>query len=188
MIDGLDKQLFLLIYRLPHDFFLITFFSLVSAVGTLGFIWIVAAFLLVWFWKKTGFTQRDFFIFLAAMIIQTFVVEILLKLPIGRLRPFESLYDVSYFGFQSPRVFSFPSEHAANAFLGAFYLGGKVKKVRTVLFLSALLISFSRIYLGAHYVSDIVAGGVIGFITAKIFLADLFWRGVRKKWMTIKLG
>lgn len=71
--------------------------------------------------------------------------------------------------------YSFPSSHAANAMAMAlfviFYLSEKRKWVVASMLLWVLLLSYSRIYLGVHYPSDLMAGWNIGACWA-----TLLWR------------
>lgn len=73
--------------------------------------------------------------------------------------------------------YSFPSSHAANAMAMAlfviFYLSEKRKWVVASMLLWVLLLSYSRIYLGVHYPSDLMAGWIIGACWA-----TLLWRTV----------
>ena len=55
-----------------------------------------------------------------------------------------------------------PSGHAAIAFSVATILGYQYPKLRIPLYIGAGLVSFSRIYLGRHYMSDVVTGAAIG--------------------------
>ena len=67
---------------------------------------------------------------------------------------------------------SFPSGHAMNSLivygLLAYWISDRFPRARLVIVLSAAalagLIGFSRIYLGVHYVSDVVAGYSAGFV------------------------
>jgi undecaprenyl-diphosphatase len=65
-------------------------------------------------------------------------------------------------------MYGFCSSHAANAFAVAigFYLLTKNKVAGAALVLWASLISYSRIYLGAHYPLDVIAGALVGGIGA----------------------
>lgn len=65
--------------------------------------------------------------------------------------------------------FGFASSHAANTFGLAMFVfllfRDHTRNVRWM-FVWALLVSYSRIYLGVHYPGDIIAGGVVGAICA----------------------
>jgi len=52
----------------------------------------------------------------------------------------------------------------------AVVLSHKEPKWKWVFFALAILISFSRIYLGKHYPLDVIAGGVLGWIIGKVSL------------------
>jgi membrane-associated phospholipid phosphatase len=77
--------------------------------------------------------------------------------------------------------FSFPSGHAAAAatlygFLLWMMVGtGKTDTVRVffagIFFALIILIGFSRLYLGVHYLSDVVAGYIVGFAWVAIGIA-----------------
>jgi undecaprenyl-diphosphatase len=66
---------------------------------------------------------------------------------------------------------SFPSGHAARAFLIAIVASAFVPAwLVIVLWIWAPLVSLARVAMGVHYVSDVVAGAVIGMIVALIGL------------------
>lgn len=66
--------------------------------------------------------------------------------------------------------FSFPSSHAANATVLAvftvFFCGNRKKRLISCACLWVFLLSYSRIYLGVHYPSDLFVGWCIGSIYA----------------------
>lgn len=57
---------------------------------------------------------------------------------------------------------SFPSGHAANAFMVAVILSSLHKRKWPVFYSAAFLVSLSRVYLGVHYPLDVLAGAVLG--------------------------
>ena len=81
-----------------------------------------------------------------------------LKWAVGRPRPE---------GKTDRRNSSFPSAHAAAAFSTATLLAHRYPRYRLIYYAVASMISFSRIYLGRHYPSDVIAGGMIGYFGSK---------------------
>jgi len=70
-------------------------------------------------------------------------------------------------------AFGFVSSHAANCFalLSFLFLLARSKDKRLIQLLAAwaILVSYSRIYLGVHYPGDVIAGAVLGIMLGKIF-------------------
>jgi undecaprenyl-diphosphatase len=60
---------------------------------------------------------------------------------------------------------SFPSGHTTFAFTLAIIAGHQYPKLRIPLYLGAVGTAFSRVYLGRHYPSDVLAGAIIGVLT-----------------------
>ena len=82
---------------------------------------------------------------------------------------FEGIHDLYFVpGTENHLYNSFPSEHATTAFALYFSLALIVKNstLKFFLFVVALLVGFSRIYLSQHFLSDVYAGASIGvFVT-----------------------
>ena len=60
--------------------------------------------------------------------------------------------------------YSFPSNHAVNNFAAAAFFTKLFPRYKSVLFITASIVALSRVYLGLHYPSDIIAGAGIGFV------------------------
>ena len=73
---------------------------------------------------------------------------------------------------------SFPSGHAALVFVTAVILHRLYGKRLWVLYPLAFLIAFSRIYVGAHFPSDVLAGALIGIVVGLIFSKKVLWKSV----------
>lgn len=108
--------------------------------------------------------------------LATIIVSGLLKLVLRRHRP-RNAYSKHMF----IKTFSFPSGHAAGALvsygLAAVAISHKWPELTLTAWSVALalifLISLSRIYLGAHYASDIIGGWIIGGIGLFIIIGSL---------------
>jgi YegS/Rv2252/BmrU family lipid kinase len=80
-----------------------------------------------------------------------------LKLLVGRRRPTPRRWLR-----RTPRTSSFPSGHAASAFAFAVAATREVPEAGPVLLPLAAGVAYSRVYLGAHYPSDVLAGAAFG--------------------------
>jgi undecaprenyl-diphosphatase len=65
-----------------------------------------------------------------------------------------------------PRTFSFPSGHATSTFGAAVAVSRMWPQTRVVWWTLAVLIGYSRIYLGHHYPLDVAGGAVLGVAVA----------------------
>jgi len=65
---------------------------------------------------------------------------------------------------------SFPSAHSAYAFMMATLLSGWFPRYRIIFFVIAGFIGWTRIYLGLHYTTDVIVGGLLGYGITKLLL------------------
>jgi undecaprenyl-diphosphatase len=74
-----------------------------------------------------------------------------------------------------PHSYSMPSGHAATAFAAAVAVGLVHPRLRWPLLVLAALVAISRVWLGVHYLSDVLAGAALGSAVA----LALWWLGAR---------
>ncbi len=89
----------------------------------------------------------------------------ILKNAIKRSRPEDVIQEFVAYIIPSDK-FSFPSGHTAAAFVMATLVGYFYPTYATWAFILAVLIGFSRVILGVHFISDILAGAVFGTVVA----------------------
>ena len=112
---------------------------------------------------------------LAVTVVGGVCLDVALKFAFHRARP------EPYFGLPTPATFSFPSGHSLMSLcfygVAAYLISVHVDSARWRLALRVagalmvLLVGVSRIYLGVHYPSDVVAGFAAGLVwlTAIVF-------------------
>ena len=116
-----------------------------------------------------------------AVGLSDFIASGVLKPLVQRTRPCFALEHVRLL-ISQPRSYSFASSHAANSMAIAvvtwlfFSRGVVVEKLFTlVMFCYAVMVGFSRIYVGVHYPTDVLAGMVIGTCSALLFYLIFSW-------------
>lgn len=103
---------------------------------------------------------------LVAIIFSQFFVQIFKRI-LGRQRPYKVLNDINTFGIDM-KDYSFPSGHTTASFCMATIISINYPQLLTFAVLFAFLIGISRIYLGVHFPSDVLAGSMLGVVSAFI--------------------
>ena len=156
----IDRQLFFWINHLPHNAFLNAINLLLSGIGTAGLVWFVLGVILI---LKEEIKDHWFLApIVAAGGTSWLLVEKIIKPWAARSRP--ALEAGAIIVGDGRTDFSFPSGHATIAWAMAVVLSRKEPKWRWLFYTLAILISFSRIYLGKHYPLDVVAGALLGAV------------------------
>ena len=86
-----------------------------------------------------------------------------------RDRPYNKIDDV-HFRVRPPDEFSFPSGHTASVFLVMTLLSHffQVPAIQIGTFAWASMVGVARVYLGVHYPTDVLAGALLGILSAEI--------------------
>ncbi|MHB1049792.1 MAG: phosphatase PAP2 family protein [Bacteroidota bacterium] len=113
-------------------------------------------------WKGGSQGRITIGVLIVAIIISDQFNSAFMKDLFGRVRPCKSLEGVRLL-VDCGGGLSFPSSHAVNNFTGAAVISHFYKKQAKYWYVFAALVAFTRPYVGVHYPSDIVAGGLIGF-------------------------
>ncbi len=87
----------------------------------------------------------------------SYLISTSIKMAIGRSRPV--IEDLPHL-MATPTGLSFPSSHSTSSFAAARAFGGLLPD--GPLYLAAVAMAFSRLYLGVHYPSDVAAGAALG--------------------------
>jgi membrane-associated phospholipid phosphatase len=165
-----------------HNRFFDDFFIFYTNLGD-GFFCAGIALLLFIFKKK----------FLSLMVFSSYAISGIiaqgLKYFILEARPAVYLKDSTYRHFIENitlnNLHSFPSGHTASAFAmaGVLSFAATNKKYSLLFFTLALLVGYSRMYLGQHFLDDVLAGAVIGFLTA--ICCWLYFDKVFSRWLGV---
>tara|TARA_Y100000782_G_scaffold65950_1_gene71877 strand:- start:3 stop:530 length:528 start_codon:yes stop_codon:yes gene_type:complete len=118
-------------------------------------------------WKRA---LKVFLITVLCLALTDAVAAQIIKPVVGRIRPSHELADMVRLLVGRGGKYSFPSNHAANSMAFVIITGFFYPQMRRWLFFIPILVGFSRVYVGVHYPSDVLAGAFFGFIIANFIL------------------
>lgn len=160
----MEGQILLFIQENLRSDIITPIMKFVSFICNHGEVWILLALCLLM--KKTA---RKTGVVLAVALILSFIINnLILKNLVQRPRPYEVIEGLVPL-INGLRDYSFPSGHAGVSFAAAFViLKSRLPYIRIPALILAILIAFSRLYLGVHYPTDVAAGIISGLIISYI--------------------
>lgn len=165
---SMDIKILLFIQENIRHYILTPFFTLITNEY---FLYILLGIVLIYMFKKNEDTRRLAKETIIAFLICT-VLFVVLKLIFQRPRPFDAFNELIPL-VDKPSDYSFPSGHTASAFICAFMVyDGLPKKYSILIFILAILVAFSRLYVGVHYPTDILAVIVLACIIFSVFASS----------------
>ncbi|MCC6503229.1 MAG: phosphatase PAP2 family protein [Deltaproteobacteria bacterium] len=127
---------------------------------------VIVAAALIWILGKRQ--DRIGLVVLVLLVISSDLVANAMKHYFMRLRPCHTIEGVRLL-VGCGKAFSMPSSHAVNIFSAMAFLTARYRKFWPVFMAIALIVAYSRVYVGAHYPTDVMAGAVLGTVMALIF-------------------
>ena len=140
-------------------------------------IYLIPGLFLYFYYKKTNDYLKNIGITIFTTVAVSGILSIIFKVIFAKSRPsmlFEhnistfSWFDIGY------SVNSFPSGHATTSFSAFILLFLIFPRYKYIFILLAILISFSRVVLTSHYLSDVLVGSLLGGLTS-YFIFNLFF-------------
>lgn len=140
----------------------------ITVSGDLGIIWIIISFFLLTKEKhmKVGIMM------LLSIALASILGEGILKHIVKRKRPFIRNRLIELL-IAEPSTYSFPSGHTASSFAAATVFVNTNMALSSAIVVLAVLISFSRVYLRVHYLSDVIGGAILGIFCGLVVVGIL---------------
>lgn len=161
-IQHIDTMILLFIQEHMRVEVMHGFWRAVTSLGNVGWFWILTCLLLM----ANKKTRRAGITALCSVALGALMTNVVLKNLVDRTRPYEAVAAVIPL-IPYPGDSSFPSGHTCASFAAALiYIRMLPRKIGIATVVLAALIAFSRLYLGVHYPSDVLAGFLIACLAS----------------------
>ena len=153
-------------------------FVFITKISDTGFLWIILSLVLL----LSRHTRKLGLYCLLSLGCCFVATNIILKNVIERPRPFveseQLLNFIESINLELPDSHSFPSGHTAASFAVAFMIFLYNKRWGIPSMMMAILVGLSRVYLCVHFLTDVVAGLLVGIVIAYMmkFILEYFER------------
>lgn len=156
-LDKLEAPFCMALNRACQKKYVYSSFAIISRLGN-GVFWYTLMLLLPIFYGRAGAVTVLQMLFAGAVGL---IIYRRLKARTSRPRPYVSLREIQH---KVPPLdaFSFPSGHTLHAVAFQVVLCYQHPSLAIFVLPFTLLVAFSRVLLGMHYPSDILAGSIIG--------------------------
>ena len=160
----LDGDILLWVQEYIRNDILTPIMKFITHLGDGGYVWIAILILFLFFAKtrKTGILM--IFSLLGSLLINNKIIKVL----VARTRPYIAVEGLNRI-IEAQSEKSFPSGHTSSSFAAAVVIYCMCpKKIGIPALILAALISLSRIYVGVHYATDVLAGALVGTAIALV--------------------
>ncbi|MEH0579192.1 hypothetical protein CTU88_05720 [Streptomyces sp. JV178] len=126
-----------------------------------------------WRARRVGATASVTALAVPLVVVVAYGVDAALKLLVREDRPCQSLHVTPLEACPAPGDWSFPSNHAAIAAAAAVAVLFVSRRLGAVAVVAACAMAASRVWVGAHYPHDVLAGVVVGGLVALLVMSAL---------------
>ncbi len=175
MIQTIDSSILLWIQSNLRADWLTPIMTFITSLGNNAYFWI-ATILILFCFKKT---RKVAIVAAVSMGVCFLINNGILKTLVDRTRPYDAVNGLVPL-VERMHDSSFPSGHTSISFsVAMIYYFMLDKRIGIASLVLATLIGFSRLYVGVHYPTDVLAGCIVG-----IGSACLVWYVYKKKYQS----
>ena len=178
---SLDGAVLLWIQEFVRCELLTPLLSFYTQLGNAGIVWIVLSVVMLCFRK----TRKAGALSLVAMLFGLLCTNVALKHLVARPRPWLTVEGLNFLVVENDPN-SFPSGHTCAAFAaaGVWFRTLPKTRMRWTALVLAVLMGFSRLYVGVHFPSDVAVGCLVGLLCA--WMAWRIYQAVEKRWGPVR--